>query len=180
MKTSPKTEKKICKQVGINASIVSPAITSLMLRGYVETSTRKRMFFWSAEYFSITIDGLAAFQASVLHIHPLTRAIFHLKNILIPRIFKNENQSSSIILGMGAIKLAYWLVKRAIGKWTTMNRNSVWLFGYVVGLIYRVGQNQHTSRDVVIGYISTTYARESNRWYLWWIDRYHQYNKQHW
>lgn len=97
---SPKTEKKICKQVGINMSVVSPA--SLMLCGKLR---KKRMFFRSTEYFSINVDGLAAFEANVVLFHPLPRAIFHLKNVLTLGMFKDENQSSFVAMGLSAIKL---------------------------------------------------------------------------
>jgi DNA-binding PadR family transcriptional regulator len=42
--------------------IVYPMITELMLKGYVETIRRRRLFFFSREYCMITVEGLAALE----------------------------------------------------------------------------------------------------------------------
>ncbi len=112
VKKSPKTEKKICKRIGINMSIISPTITRLMLRGYIESTTKKRIFFRSSEYFSITLDGLATLEANAVYFHPLIRAISQLKDVIVPQIIKNEGRLWFV--GLGLSLTACWLVKMMI------------------------------------------------------------------
>ena len=62
IKKEPKLEKKISKQVGIDTLIISPIITDLMFKSYIERIHRKRMLFSSKEYFYITMEGLIALE----------------------------------------------------------------------------------------------------------------------
>ena len=62
IKGQSRTEKKIAKMVRLDILIVSPLITELMLKGYVETTRRRRLFFFSREYCTITVEGLAALE----------------------------------------------------------------------------------------------------------------------
>jgi DNA-binding MarR family transcriptional regulator len=62
IKGRSRTEKKISKMVRLDILIVSPLITELMLKGYVETIRRRRLFFFSREYCTITQEGLAALE----------------------------------------------------------------------------------------------------------------------
>ena len=62
IKGQSRTEKKIAKMVRLDILIVSPLITELMLKGYVETIRRRRLFFFSREYCMITVEGLAALE----------------------------------------------------------------------------------------------------------------------
>ena len=62
IKGQSRTEKKIAKMVRLDILIVSPLITELMLKGYVETIRRRRLFFFSREYCTITVEGLAALE----------------------------------------------------------------------------------------------------------------------
>jgi DNA-binding MarR family transcriptional regulator len=64
IKGQSRTEKKIAKMVRLDIFIVSPLITELMLKGYVETIRRRRLFFFSREYCIITADGLGALEQS--------------------------------------------------------------------------------------------------------------------
>jgi DNA-binding PadR family transcriptional regulator len=48
--------------VRLDSLIVSPLITELMLKGYVETIRRRRLFFFSREYCTITVEGLDALE----------------------------------------------------------------------------------------------------------------------
>src|SRR5918992_5751158 len=57
IKGQSRTEKKIAKMIKLDIFIVSPLITKLMLKGYVETIRRRRLFFFSREYCIITADG---------------------------------------------------------------------------------------------------------------------------
>ena len=62
IKGQSRTEKKIAKMVRLDTLIVSPLITELMLKGYVEIIRRRRLFFFSREYCTITVEGLAALE----------------------------------------------------------------------------------------------------------------------
>jgi DNA-binding MarR family transcriptional regulator len=62
IKAKAQTEEQLAKKIGIDNLVLSPFVTELMLMGYVETSRRRRLFFFSREYFSITPEGLAALQ----------------------------------------------------------------------------------------------------------------------
>jgi DNA-binding MarR family transcriptional regulator len=62
IKGQSRTEKKIAKMVRLDILIVSPLITELMLKGCVEIIRRRRLFFFSREYCTITQEGLAALE----------------------------------------------------------------------------------------------------------------------
>jgi DNA-binding MarR family transcriptional regulator len=62
IKGQSRTEKQIAKMIKLDIFIVSPLITELMLKGYVETIRRRRLFFFSREYCIITADGLDALE----------------------------------------------------------------------------------------------------------------------
>ncbi len=62
IKGKSRTEKQIARMIGLDTLIVSPLITELMLKGYVETIRRRRLFFFSREYCIITTEGLDALQ----------------------------------------------------------------------------------------------------------------------
>ena len=64
IKSKALTEKRIAKEVTLDIVIVSHIITDLMLRGYVERVRKRKMYFSSREYFSATLDGLSALEAS--------------------------------------------------------------------------------------------------------------------
>ena len=57
-----KTESKISKHVKLNASIVSEIITTLIEKGFVIGTRKRRMLFFYAKYFSTTLDGLMAIE----------------------------------------------------------------------------------------------------------------------
>ena len=56
------TETKIAKEVALNSSVVSQAITNLMLLGFVERFRKRRMHFSSREYFIASMEGLEALE----------------------------------------------------------------------------------------------------------------------
>ncbi|HYZ49754.1 MAG TPA: hypothetical protein VE593_02625 [Nitrososphaeraceae archaeon] len=64
VKSKAMTEKRIAKEVKLDIAIISHIITDLMLRGYVERVRKRRMYFSSREYFSATLEGLSALEAS--------------------------------------------------------------------------------------------------------------------
>ena len=62
IKGKSRTEKQIARMIELDTLIVSPLITELMLKGYVETIRRRRLFFFSREYCIITTEGLYALE----------------------------------------------------------------------------------------------------------------------
>jgi DNA-binding MarR family transcriptional regulator len=62
IKSRSRTEKQIAKMIRFDIFVVSPVITELMLKGYVEIIRKRRLFFFSREYFTITVEGLAALE----------------------------------------------------------------------------------------------------------------------
>jgi DNA-binding MarR family transcriptional regulator len=63
IKGQSRTEKQIAKMTRLDIIFtVSPLITELMLKGYVETIRRRRLFFFSREYCIITVEGLDALE----------------------------------------------------------------------------------------------------------------------
>jgi DNA-binding MarR family transcriptional regulator len=62
IKGQSRTEKQIAKMTRLDIFIVYPLITELMLKGYVETIRRRRLFFFSREYCMITAEGLTALE----------------------------------------------------------------------------------------------------------------------
>ena len=57
------TETKITKELSLNSSVVSQAITNLMLLGFVERFRKRRMHFSSREYFIASLEGVEALEA---------------------------------------------------------------------------------------------------------------------
>ena len=62
IKSQSRTEKKISKMIRLDILVISPLITELMLKGYVEIMRRRRLFFFSREYCTIPLEGLAALE----------------------------------------------------------------------------------------------------------------------
>ena len=62
IKGKSRTEKQIARMIELDTLIVSPLITELMLKGYVETIRRRKLFFFSREYCIITTEGLDALE----------------------------------------------------------------------------------------------------------------------
>ena len=62
IKGQSRTEKQIAKMIRLDIFIISPLITELMLKGYVETIRKRRLFFFSREYCIITVEGLNALE----------------------------------------------------------------------------------------------------------------------
>jgi DNA-binding MarR family transcriptional regulator len=62
IKSQSRTEKKIAKMTKLDIFVISPLITELMLKGYVETIRRRRLYFFSREYCIITVEGVDALE----------------------------------------------------------------------------------------------------------------------
>jgi DNA-binding MarR family transcriptional regulator len=113
IKTNSKTEKKISKEIGIDISVISPLITNLMLLGFVERTRKRRMHFSSREYFSTTIEGLAALEEAIkgnsnIFWNQLSSILkSHGERILI----EWSNKSLPFKVTLGAIKMTYRIAK---------------------------------------------------------------------
>ena len=109
------TEKKIAKEVSLDITIVSHLITDLMLQGYIERLRKRKMYFSSREYFSATIDGLIALEASL---HNYTGFWNQLVSMLKDESEKMmlEVSSKSLILRLTfrALRVTYGLTKSVI------------------------------------------------------------------
>jgi DNA-binding MarR family transcriptional regulator len=64
VRSETRQEKAIARCVRLNDLIVAEFVTELMLKGYIERRRRRWMLFFSREYFSITLEGLAALEAA--------------------------------------------------------------------------------------------------------------------
>jgi DNA-binding MarR family transcriptional regulator len=62
IKPKSQTEKKISKVVEIDALVLSPVITDLILKGYLEIVRRRRFYFFSREFCTITPEGVSALE----------------------------------------------------------------------------------------------------------------------
>jgi DNA-binding MarR family transcriptional regulator len=60
IKTRSQTEKKVAKTIGLDCSIVSPLITDLIMAGYIEIVTKRKLYFFFKKYCALTPDGLTA------------------------------------------------------------------------------------------------------------------------
>ena len=108
IKKEPKLEKKISKQVGINTLIISPIITDLMFKSYIERIHRKRMLFSSKEYFYITMEGLAALEEAKYNDGPWNQLISIIKETSERKLFELFND---LPLTVTAIKAIYRVLK---------------------------------------------------------------------
>ena len=112
IKVKPKTEKKIAGQLDVNVSIISQIITGLMLKGYVERTRQRRMLFYSAEYFSTTIEGLIAVEANTSpNMLPWSRVLSAWQDIAYRMLIPLASQSLSLRLGIAAVRTTYRLAK---------------------------------------------------------------------
>jgi DNA-binding MarR family transcriptional regulator len=109
------TEKKIAKEVSVDITIVSHLITDLMLRGYIERVRKRRMYFSSREYFSATIDGLMALEASLNnHTGFWNQLISMLKDHSEKMILEFSNKSLLFRLTFRALRAIYAITKFVI------------------------------------------------------------------
>ena len=113
IKSKPLTEKKIAKELSLDISVISPLITDLMLRGFVERTRRRRMYFSSREYFAATIEGLSALEAnrhkngSILW----NQLISMLKDNSERMLLEFSNKSLPFKVALGVIKTTYTIAK---------------------------------------------------------------------
>ncbi len=108
IKKEPKLEKKISKQVGLDTLIISPIITELMFKSYIERIHRKKMLFASKEYFYITMEGLTALEEAKSKDQPLNQLISIIKETIERKLFELSNDLPLTII---AIKATYRALK---------------------------------------------------------------------
>jgi DNA-binding MarR family transcriptional regulator len=108
IKKEPKLEKKISKQVGLDTLIISPVITDLMFKSYIERIHRKRRLFSSKEYFYITMEGLMALEEAKNKDGPLNQLISIIKETIERKLFELSNDVPLTII---AIKATYRALK---------------------------------------------------------------------
>jgi DNA-binding MarR family transcriptional regulator len=108
IKKEPKLEKKISKQVGLDTLIISPIITDLMFKSYIERIHRKRRLFSSKEYFYITMEGLMALEEAKNKERPLNQLISIIKETIERKLFELSNDVPLTII---AIKATYRALK---------------------------------------------------------------------
>jgi DNA-binding MarR family transcriptional regulator len=108
IKKEPKLEKKISKQVGIDTLIISPIITDLMFKSYIERIHRKRVLFSSKEYFYITMEGLMALEEAKSNDGLWNQLIYIIKETVERKLFELSND---LPLTVTAIKAIYGVLK---------------------------------------------------------------------
>ena len=108
IKKEPKLEKKISKQVGLDTLIISPIITDLMFKSYIERIYRKRRLFSPKEYFYITMEGLMALEEAKNKERPLNQLISIIKETIERKFFELSNDVPLTII---AIKATYRALK---------------------------------------------------------------------
>ncbi len=108
IKKEPKLEKKISKQIGLDISIISPIITDLMFKSYIERIHRKRMLFSSREYFCITMEGLMALEEAKRTGRPWNQLTSFIKETVERKL---AELSDDLPLTVSAIKAIYRVVK---------------------------------------------------------------------
>ena len=59
IKSRSRTQKSISHKIGLNSSIVHELIDNLLLKGHIQQTRERRLFFWSYQLFAATLEGLA-------------------------------------------------------------------------------------------------------------------------
>ena len=113
IKSKALTEKKIAKELSLDISVISPLITDLMLRGFVERTRRRRMYFSSREYFAATIGGLSALEANRYKNGSIlwNQLISMLKDNSERMLLEFSNKSLPLKVTLGVIKTIYKIAK---------------------------------------------------------------------
>lgn len=108
IKGQSRTEKQIAKMIRLDIFIVSPLITELMLKGYVETIRRRRLFFFSREYCIITVEGLDALEQAR---NPFENLVELIRERALETIDNITADSPLLKLAVMSAKTAYKAVK---------------------------------------------------------------------
>jgi DNA-binding MarR family transcriptional regulator len=108
IKDQSRTEKQIAKMIRLDIFIISPLITELMLKGYVEIIRRRRLFFFSREYCIITVEGLDALEQVK---SPFENLLELIRERTLETIDNIAAESPILRLAVISVKAAYKTVK---------------------------------------------------------------------
>ena len=108
IKSQSRTEKKIAKMTKLDIFVISPLITELMLKGYIETIRRRRLYFFSREYCTITIEGLDALEQAK---NPFENLVELIRERALETIDNIAAESPLLKLAVISAKAAYKTVK---------------------------------------------------------------------
>src|SRR6185503_15602753 len=75
IKPKSQTEKKIAKSLEVDSIVLSPMVTDLMLKGYLEIFRRRKMYFFTKEMCTITPDGISALYKAMTPLQSLVEMI---------------------------------------------------------------------------------------------------------
>src|ERR671924_1507877 len=111
IKSQSRTEKKIAKMTKLDIFVISPLITELMLKGYIETIRRRRLYFFSREYCTITIEGLDALEQAR---NPFENIVELIRERALETIDNIAADSPILKLAVMSAKAAYKAIKMLI------------------------------------------------------------------
>lgn len=75
IKPKSQTEKKIAKSLEVDSVVLSPIITDLILKGYLEIFRRRKMYFFTKEMCTITPEGISALDMAMTPLQSLVEMI---------------------------------------------------------------------------------------------------------
>jgi DNA-binding MarR family transcriptional regulator len=108
IKGQSRTEKQIAKMTKLDIFVISPLITELILKGYVEIIRRRRLFFFSREYCTITVEGLAALEQAR---NPFENLVELIRERALETIDNIAADSPLLKLAVISAKAAYKILK---------------------------------------------------------------------
>jgi DNA-binding MarR family transcriptional regulator len=111
IKDQSRTEKQIAKMIRLDIFIISPLITELMLKGYVEIIRRRRLFFFSREYCIITVEGLDALEQAK---SPFENLLELIRERTLETIDNIAAESPILRLTVISVKAAYKTLKALV------------------------------------------------------------------
>jgi DNA-binding MarR family transcriptional regulator len=111
IKGQSRTEKQIAKMIRLDIFIISPMITELMLKGYVETIRKRRLFFFSREYCIITVEGLNALEQAR---SPFENLVELIRERALETIDNIVSDSPILKLALMSVKAAYKALKALV------------------------------------------------------------------
>jgi len=75
IKPKSQTEKKIAKSLEVDSIVLSPMVTDLILKGYLEIFRRRKMYFFTQEMCTITPEGISALDMAMTPLQSLLEMI---------------------------------------------------------------------------------------------------------
>lgn len=110
IRSKSRSEKQIARKLQVDPIVLSPVITDLMLKGYLEVFRRRKFFFFSRELFAITIEGIS-FLESRSTLHGILAAIRSRASDALDEILAN---SAAFRFVAGATRTAYRFAKTTL------------------------------------------------------------------